>query len=420
MGINRSGGSLLARLLDGTESVVSYPMEVGFKFKDDLFGFIDKLTGSPIYIPDFDPKIDILDYFEAKQKVDPVYEWGKEKSEIQGVRKNYLEKAFYEKSVSTDFNFQNYQNKLLDYSKNIKNNYELYEAKHKAYFESWSYTKDFKFEHVVSHDSAGLFFYDFNKFFDFFPKSFVIIPIRNLVGYVAAEKTRIARQAIGTRRFSKPLPPNFLIRKFKNFSLDSIVRSWLIAFTRIRILQEQFGIENNIMVYRFENLVNKTDEHIKYICAKNNINFDNIFLKPTLMGKPWLGNSQQGKNNGINKDPNSYINKVLNSDEIEKIKILSNNVDLVLNQNSETVTDLTKIEEKYFYDYKTQKKYSSDLEKWAIYCSLSFRGFRDSKIQKPYFLQIIYYLFSKFVKFSHIPRLLKQKIFKSKGKQNYT
>ena len=154
MGINRSGGSLLARLLDGSESVVSYPMEVGFKFKDDLFGFIDKLTGSPIYIPDFDPKIDILDYFEAKQKVDPVYEWGKEKSEIQGVRKNYLEKAFYEKSVSTDFNFQNYQNKLLDYSKNIKNNYELYEAKHKAYFESWSYTKDFKFEHVVSHDSA--------------------------------------------------------------------------------------------------------------------------------------------------------------------------------------------------------------------------------------------------------------------------
>ena len=32
MGINRSGGSLLARLLEGNEKVVSYPMEVGFKF----------------------------------------------------------------------------------------------------------------------------------------------------------------------------------------------------------------------------------------------------------------------------------------------------------------------------------------------------------------------------------------------------
>ena len=50
-GINRSGGSLLARLLEETK-VVSYPMEVGFKFKEDLFGFVDKLTGSPKYIPD--------------------------------------------------------------------------------------------------------------------------------------------------------------------------------------------------------------------------------------------------------------------------------------------------------------------------------------------------------------------------------
>ena len=90
MGINRSGGSLLARLLEGNEKVVSYPMEVGFKFKEDLFGFVDKLTGSPKYIPDFDPKVDILDYFDAKQKINPVHKWGKEKSEAVGVRKNYL------------------------------------------------------------------------------------------------------------------------------------------------------------------------------------------------------------------------------------------------------------------------------------------------------------------------------------------
>ena len=68
-----------ARLLEGNEKVVSYPMEVGFKFKDDLFGFIDKLTGSPKYIPDFDPKIDILDYFDAKEKINPY---------INGVKKN--------------------------------------------------------------------------------------------------------------------------------------------------------------------------------------------------------------------------------------------------------------------------------------------------------------------------------------------
>ena len=355
MGINRSGGSLLARLLEGNEKVVSYPMEVGFKFKDDLFGFVDKLTGSPKYIPDFNPKIDILDYFDAKEKINPIYKWGKEKSEALGVRKNYLEKAFYENNVSTEFDFENYQKKLLKYSLNIKNNYELFEAKHKAYFESWDYTRKFQFDHVISHDSGGLFLYDFHKFFEFFPKSFVVIPIRNLVGYVAAEKTRIARQGIGSRRFSKPLPPNFMIKKFRNFSINSIVRSWLISFTRIRILQEKFGVENQMMAYRFENLVVNTEDHIKYICNKNKINFDQIFLKPTLMGKPWLGNSQQGINLGINKDPNKYISEVLNKDEIRIIKNFSNNIDSILNQRDETVTDLTKIDEKYFFDYDAQK-----------------------------------------------------------------
>ena len=108
MGINRSGGSLLARLLEGNEKVVSYPMEVGFKFKDNLFGFVDKITGSPIYIPDFSPNIDILDYFDVKKKIHPTYKWGKEKSEALGIRKNYLEKAFYEKNIA------NKENALLD------------------------------------------------------------------------------------------------------------------------------------------------------------------------------------------------------------------------------------------------------------------------------------------------------------------
>ena len=169
-----------------------------------------------------------------------------------------------------------------------------------------------------------------------------------------------------------------------------------------------------------ENLVVNTEDHIKYICNKNKINFDQIFLKPTLMGKPWLGNSQQGINLGINKDPNKYISEVLNKDEIRIIKNFSNNIDSILNQRDETVTDLTKIDEKYFFDYDAQKKYSNDLDKWSIYCSLGFRGFRDSKVQKPYFFQIIYYFFSLFVKAYHIPRLIKLRLLDGKGKQNYT
>ncbi len=420
MAINRSGGSLLARLFDGNDKVASYPMEIGFKFRDNLLGYIDKLTGTPTHIPEFNKEVDILDYFDAKEKLLPMHKWGKERSESLGVRKNYLEKAFYEKKVSTNFDFENYQKKLIEYSKNINDNYELYEAKHRAYFESWEYTKLKNFEHVVSHDSGGLFFHDFDQFFKFFPKSFVIIPIRNLIGYVAAEKTRIARKGIGTRRFSSPLPPNWMIKKFKNYSLNALVRSWMISFTKIRLLQEKFGIDKNLMVYRFENLANDTESHIKYICEKNHIKFDNNFLRPTLMGKPWLGNSQQGINNGINKNPNMYASEVLTKEEIKEIEHLSNNIDQKLDNKKELLTNLLDMKKDIFFDYDLQKKYSNNTDQWSTYCALGFRGFRDSTVKSPYFFQIVYYLFSIYVRICHFPRLIRLKLFPDKGKQNYT
>ena len=78
-GINRSGGSLLGRLFDGHKEFASYPMEVGFKFDYNSYSFLDKITGSPCYIPDFDSKIDPIEYFEAN-KENVSYTWGKETS----------------------------------------------------------------------------------------------------------------------------------------------------------------------------------------------------------------------------------------------------------------------------------------------------------------------------------------------------
>ena len=39
-GINRSGGSLLARLFDGHPKIASYPMEVAYPFCDNSFKFL--------------------------------------------------------------------------------------------------------------------------------------------------------------------------------------------------------------------------------------------------------------------------------------------------------------------------------------------------------------------------------------------
>ena len=142
---------------------------------------------------------------------------GSEKSDIIGVRKNYLEKSFYD-NVKTDFNFQNFINKLKLYSNSESSWSETHNAKHRAFFESWD---DGKYltndtEYVVSHDSGGLYLTNIDKYFEVYHGSRFIVPIRDVLGYVASEKVRLARIYFGSRRFNKPILPYFLIKNLKN------------------------------------------------------------------------------------------------------------------------------------------------------------------------------------------------------------
>ena len=419
-GINRSGGSLLARLFDGHKDFVSYPMEVGFKFDNTSYGFLDKITGTPTYIPNFSEKINPVEYFDAEKEIIS-YRWGKETSGKFGVRKNYIEKAFYEKSVKTDFNYENYLDKLKKYCIGSKSNQELFEAKHKAYFESWdngAYFNDPKY--VVTHDSNGLFLSDFNKYFDEFKNSFILVPIRDCIGYVAAEKTRIARRFFGSKRFAKPLPPNFLIKQFNTYDLNSIINTWLISISRIKLLQETTISKNNLITYRFENLVEQPSNSMRILSKKLDVNYEENLLSPTLCGKKWLGNSQQGENNGINSKPNEYYKKILREDEINFIKSKIKDIDEIIQEQKSFEVDFKNVDDKNFFDIKNQRKASRNINTWSIYCALGYSGFRKLKLSKSDHISLIAYLFSIFVMICHFPRLLKQKLFPGLGKQNYT
>ena len=90
------------------------------------------------------------------------------------------------------------------------------------------------------------------KYFNEFKNSFILVPIRDCIGYIAAEKTRIARRYFGSKRFAKPLPPNFLVKKFDAYDLNAILNTWLISISRIKILQEKNNSENKLITYRFE------------------------------------------------------------------------------------------------------------------------------------------------------------------------
>ncbi len=419
-GINRSGGSLLARLFDGHKDFASYPMEVGFKFDNTSYGFLDRITGTPTYIPDFNERLNPIEYFDAEKEVIS-YKWGKETSGKFGIRKNYLEKAFYEKSVKTDFNHQLYLEKLSKYCSGCKSNQELFEGKHKAYFESWDDGAHFKDpKYIVTHDSNGLFLSDFEKYFNEFKNSFILVPIRDCIGYVAAEKTRIARRFFGTKRFSKPLPPDFLVKKFDAYDLNSILTTWLISISRIKLLQETSNIDSKLITYKFEKLTEQPADAMKILSKKFNVKYEDNLLYPTLCGKKWLGNSQQGKNDGINSKPNQYYKKILREDEIEHIKKRVRVIDNLIQEQDTFEINFKDAEDKYFFDIDNHRKASKNPKTWSLYCALGYSGFRKLKLSKSDHISLIAYFFSIFVMICHFPRLLKQKFFPGIGKQNYT
>ena len=419
-GINRSGGSLLARLFDGHKEFASYPMEVGFNFDYNSFGFLDKLTGTPTYISEFHNNINPIEYFNAGKEV-VYYKWGKESSGKFGVRKNYLEKAYFEKTIKTNFDHQQYVKKLSEYCSKSNSNQDFFEGKHKAYFESWdnsAYFNDPKY--VVTHSSSGLFLSNFDRYFNDFRNSYILIPIRDCIGYIAAEKTRIARRFFGSRRFSKPLPPNLLVKYFNAYDLNSIITTWLVAISRIKLLQEKYASNNRLITYRFEKLVESPSEVMKFFSKRLNFDYQEILITPTLCGKKWLGNSQQGKNNGINSKPNEYYKNVLKKNEIEYIESKIKNIDdILINQKSYEI-DFKNINDKYFFDIQNHRKASMKPDTWSLYCALGYSGFRKLKLSNSNFISLIAYFFSIIVRICHIPRLLKQKLFPGLGKQNYT
>ena len=109
-GINRSGGSLLARLFDNHSSILSYPTELGFPSDNSFYEIIDSYAGIPQSIPNYDSnkKTDLYKLLEIPT-TKPTYStrWGKEKSDPLGVRDNYLEKNFYG-NIKTSFDYNKF------------------------------------------------------------------------------------------------------------------------------------------------------------------------------------------------------------------------------------------------------------------------------------------------------------------------
>jgi len=449
--INRSGSSFLARLFDGHDQVVSYPLELPFPHNNAYYEIADNFAGIPMSVPTYENnklssdskflypgnysrsltpsnlqngtqnfnKFDLLDVPKQRPKVETT--WGKEKSDLVGVRKNYLEKSFYE-NVKTEFNFDKFIDKLNKLS-DIKNSWtEIHNARHLAFFESWDNGKYLtnKTSHVVTQDSGGLYLTNINDFFKTYDDSRFIVPIRDVLGYAASEKIRLARIFFGSRRFNKPVLPFFFVKKFKGYDLKAKIRNWQTSITRIYLLQKEFGYNKNFLAYSNENLVLNTSKVMNSLAENLKIKYDSCLCKPTIGGRSWGGNSHYGQSSGINKNTLRNYKKVLDNEEIKFITKQSGHLrEEILSQKS-SFLDLSSVNENYLKDLYYQKKYFNDKEKISMYYSLVNLGGRKINVSKVSKLSIFAIIFSAYVYIYNLPRLIKLKYFPGLGKQNYT
>ncbi|MFH1791317.1 MAG: hypothetical protein ABH885_04970 [Candidatus Omnitrophota bacterium] len=421
--IVRSGGSLLARLFDGHPEILSYPVEVGFPFANGFYPIFESYVGVPSKIPDLDgiPDADVYSLMgipKAKPKV--ALKWGKEHADPVGARKNYLEKVYYD-TVKTDFDFDRFIQLFDEYRKGARTVAGLYDARHRAYFEAWDKGRHIgepKF--VLLHDSGGLYLADVARLFKEFEGSVFILPIRDVMGYIASEKTRLARRYYGARRFSYPPFPNFLVRAFTEYDLDAHIRGWMVAFTRAVLFQEKYGVNGRFIAYGHSNLINDTEGTMRALLRSVGARYDGVVLEPTIGGHMWTGNSHQGKRKGVSKDLESYYPKVLSAEETDKIREKAGALIDFLKCSRETPLDLTKIPKKHLPDYEYQRKYFDDEEKAALYYALMNTGCRRAMVRVPPAYSVLAFLYSKMVQLIHMPRMLKMKYFPGLGKQNYT
>ena len=165
-------------------------------------------------------------------------------------------------------------------------------------------------------------------------KNSILIIRRDIKGYIAAEKIRIARRIFGSKRFSGFKPPNFILKNFDYYDLDNLINTWLVAITRVKLIHERFDNEK-IYTYRLENLAKNTENLMQEISKFCGFKFHKTLLEPTIVGENWLGNSHLGPNKGINTNPSHYVQKILTKKELAYIEKKSSKLQDILNENTE-------------------------------------------------------------------------------------
>jgi len=170
--MHRSGAALLNRLFDSHPDCAVYPSEMAMPRNENVYPMFEVEPGTPNWIPPFKPSkdFDILSFFGISEAQSAqTMRYGRESTDPMGVRKNYLEKAYYQ-HVPTNFDYARFIEILKAPPCAFKSLHEVFAWRHHAYFEAWD-NGDHRstMDVVVTNDSNDFFLYNIDRFMDEFP-----------------------------------------------------------------------------------------------------------------------------------------------------------------------------------------------------------------------------------------------------------
>ena len=275
--LQRSGGSLLARLFDDHTSILSMPFELRYDHNKTIipdFDNIEKQKKTKSYIESF------LNY--NFKKLDKLYF----SKDLNYSSKINIDFKLFSKELYKTLNFNN--TKVIDKIEQII-----------IFFFKSVFNKK-KTSHFLNHLSMSCYS-DLDTYIKSIPNIYFIQILRDPYTWYSSFKK------------------HFNLRK----NLDSEIMNYYLSFwhySNIISLLSSYKFKQKYVAISYYDLVANTNRTMNNLIKVFNIKFEEIILTPTINGKKWISNSKIKKKFTV--DFPSYDNpfKYLSDKEVEIIK----------------------------------------------------------------------------------------------------
>jgi len=283
--LDRSGGSLVARLFDGHAQLLVYPLDKWFSPNKQIWPTLDRILEEK----DFD---ELVRAIACAENFKTLAELGT------------LKKDLYQK-VQFSFDYQSFLKRLrnmLD-SNQIWSCRNVFNAEEEAFFRTWlgdSAVDEKNVNYIVDH-CAYLCFSPAQHFFDVYPDGYLIQTVRDPRGYYSSMKRL------------------FDVQSDNDNYLEIYINNWVT--TTVNAVRNQLQYPNRYIVICYEDLVRDPLSEMKRLCDIIGISYDPILAQPTINAQAWMGNSSYGSSGGaVQQKSIDAWKKNLTAHEIEYIE----------------------------------------------------------------------------------------------------